>query len=133
MEIALEFIYNFGIILSVCVLSGLVAQHFNDKIINPILNGSLFAFAALIGMINPVIVSKGLIFDGRSIIISVAGLFFGPIPAAFPTMASAFLRILQGGAGAKTGTFVILWSFFAGISGYYLIKYKIIKLNFFFI
>ena len=47
-----------------------------------LLLGLLFGSVALLGMVNPVTFSPGLIFDGRSIVLSMAGIVGGGLTAA---------------------------------------------------
>jgi len=50
----------------------------------------------------------GIVFDTRSVLLSTSGLFLGALPTGIAmAMATAF-RLWQGGAGAWTGTLVIL-------------------------
>ena len=66
--------------------------------------------AAVIGMLHPLVVAPGLIFDGRSVIISLCGLFFGPLAAAIAGFMALIFRISQGGTGMVMGAFVIIAS-----------------------
>ena len=59
--------------------------------------------------------APGINFDARSILLSLAGLFFGPIPTAIAVISTMILRLLQGGAGAATGVGVIITSGFIGV------------------
>ncbi|MDQ1238525.1 MAG: two-component system, cell cycle sensor histidine kinase and response regulator CckA, partial [Thermodesulfobacteriota bacterium] len=83
-------------------------------------SGLLFGSVALIGMMTPVHLVPGVIFDGRSIVLSVAGLFGGPISAGVAALISACYRLWLGGAGALMGVSVILESAFLGVVFYYL-------------
>lgn len=62
-------------------------------------------------MLNGVVLQDGLNFDTRSIVLAVAGLFFGPVPALISMAMTGALRIYQGGGGMYMGTLVI------GVSG----------------
>ncbi|MGM0432469.1 MAG: LytS/YhcK type 5TM receptor domain-containing protein, partial [Spirochaetota bacterium] len=57
----------------------------------------------------------GIIFDTRSILLSVTGLFFGPIPTAAAAAVTTLFRIYQGGVGTITGVSVILASSALGL------------------
>ncbi len=57
----------------------------------------------------------GVVFDTRSILISVVGLFFGTIPTVIVVAATAVLRFYQGGLGALTGVLVIAASGAVGL------------------
>ena len=93
---------------------------------NPIsyrlLSGILFGIVAIIGMKNSVPASEGIVFDGRSIILVVAGMFGGPVTAAISAIVAAFYRITMGGAGTIMGVTVIAESAIIGSVVYYLRK-----------
>lgn len=55
----------------------------------------------------------GLFFDTRSVLLVVAGMFFGPLPATAAVVLTSAYRIYLGGVGALTGVGVIVSS--AGI------------------
>lgn len=78
----------------------------------------------MIGMLHPFVVAPGLIFDGRSVMISLSGLFFGPIAAMTAGTMALVLRILQGGEGALMGVLAIIASvlFMADVNGLKLIN-----------
>lgn len=65
-------------------------------------------------MLYPFVLSEGLIFDGRSIVISLCTLFFGPVSGAVAAVMAAIFRISIGGVGLTMGLLVILSSFVIG-------------------
>jgi PAS domain S-box-containing protein len=66
-------------------------------------------------MLNPLRLAPGAIFDTRSVLLSIVGLFFGALPATIAMAMTAALRIYQGGAGWWVGCSVILTSGTLGI------------------
>jgi len=50
----------------------------------------------------------GIVFDTRSVMLSISGLFFGAIPTFVAMAITAAFRLWQGGAGAWTGALAIL-------------------------
>ncbi len=75
-------------------------------------------FIGIIGiavMLSPWTLTEGLVFDTRSILLSVAGLFFGLIPAVIAALMTAAFRLGQGGVGAWVGVFVIISSTAIGL------------------
>jgi PAS domain S-box-containing protein len=95
----------------------LFRQH---QIAKQLFNGMLFGAVAVIVMLFPLKLMPGLIFDSRSIIISIAGLFGGPITAAVSVLIAAAYRIYHGGVGAAPGVSVIFASGGIGVGYYYL-------------
>ena len=59
----------------------------------------------VIGLIGVILIltswnlQERLIFDSRSILLSISGLFLGPIPTIIATVITALYRISLGGAG----------------------------------
>lgn len=58
---------------------------------------------AMAVMLNPWELQPGLFFDTRSILLGVAGLFFGVLPTVMAMAMAAALRIFQGGLGLFMG------------------------------
>jgi len=61
-------------------------------------------------MLAPFELVPGIVFDTRSVLLALAGLFFGVIPTAVAVVLTAIFRLSQGGAAAWTGTMVIVAS-----------------------
>ena len=66
-------------------------------------------------MLGGVVVGAGVVFDGRSVMVSLAGLFFGPWSAGVACLMTIPLRMVQGGPGAIMGVSVLLLSAGVGI------------------
>jgi len=113
--IIIELIYNLSILISFSIISGFIDKRWERKTITgKILQGFLFGITSVIGMMNPFILTSGIIFDGRSIVISLCTLFFGPLSGGIASVMAVFYRIYIGGGGALMGTLVILSSFVLG-------------------
>ncbi|MCX6084003.1 MAG: PAS domain S-box protein [Caldiserica bacterium] len=67
-------------------------------------------------MLMPWTFETGIIFDTRSVLLAVSGLFFGTIPTVVAVLMTAALRLLQGGGGAWTGVSVIIASGAIGVA-----------------
>ncbi len=61
-------------------------------------------------MAYPWTLRPGIVFDVRSILLAVTGLFFGIVPAALAVAITGAFRIFSGGAGMWTGLGVIVTS-----------------------
>lgn len=77
--------------------------------------GLLFGATALLGMLNPVPFQPGVIFDGRSIVLAVAGVVGGPLTAAIGAGIAAAYRYYLGGSGAAVGISVVVLSAALGV------------------
>ncbi len=84
-----------------------------------ILTGIAIGSIGLAVMLSPWQFSEGVTFDTRSILLSLTGYFFGIIPTTIATAMTITLRLWQGGAGALTGSAVILTSAFLGLGWRY--------------
>lgn len=80
-----------------------------------ILLGMLFGGVALLGMANPVHFSPGVLFDGRSIVLAVAGVVGGGVTAVIAATVAALYRYQLGGSGAVVGISVVLLSASLGV------------------
>ncbi len=113
--IIIELIYNLSILVALSVLSGFLNTRFNKQnLIGKTLQGFLFGVTAIIGMMYPFILSEGIIFDGRSIVISLCTLFFGPLSGLIASVIAILYRVYIGGGGVVMGTLVISSSFAVG-------------------
>jgi PAS domain S-box-containing protein len=115
--ILIDLIYNLTLLIALSVVSGFIDNRWSRKTRRgAILQGVLFGGAAVIGMLRPFVFAPGLIFDGRSVMISLGSLFFGPWTAAAACLMTIPLRIAQGGPGTGAGVLVILSSALIGIA-----------------
>ena len=116
----IDLIYNLAVLVALSVFSGFISVRFKRTEFNgKIFQGLLFGFTAIIGMLYPFVLSEGIIFDGRSIVISLCTLFFGPLSGAIAALAAIIYRNIIGGGGALMGTFVILSSYLIGLFFFY--------------
>lgn len=121
--IPVELIYNLSLLISLSLLSGFLDKYSDrDKITGKILQGLLFGFASVLGMMYPLVLFEGIIFDGRSILLSLCGLFFGPITAVIAGIMALAYRISLGGTGWIMGALVIIEAVAVGLIFYYLRK-----------
>jgi len=81
-----------------------------EKTYVKVLTGIIFGSLGLIVMTTPWEFMPGVIFDTRSIILAIGGLFFGTIPTIIAVLMTSIFRYSQGGIGAWTGIAVIITS-----------------------
>ena len=74
-----------------------------------VISGVFTGALGLILMLNPLTLAPGIIFDTRSILLSVAALFFGPLAGGVAALMLAAYRLVLAGPG--------LWMGLATISG----------------
>jgi PAS domain S-box-containing protein len=115
-----ELIFNLSLLVAVSVISGFIITRWKSSTrLGILLQGLLFGAVALIGMLNPFVFAPGIIFDGRSVVISLCALFFGPIAGLIAVCIALAYRIYLGGGGLITGISVILSSYLIGSIYYY--------------
>jgi len=118
--IIVELIFNLSLLIAVSVLSGFIESKWKRNTTQGVvLQGFLFGGVALIGMLNRFELAPGIIFDGRSVVLSICALFFGPVTGGIATFVALFYRIHLGGGGIITGVSVILSSYLIGSVYYY--------------
>ncbi len=93
MLLALTFVYSF--------VYPLLAR-FSRYVIDGI-NGLLFGSFAVIAMMQPILIAPGIFYDGRTVVIAIAGLYGGPIPALIAAVMVCLYRASLGGAGMYAG------------------------------
>ena len=82
----------------------------------PIINGLLIALISIAIMSFPFRLQTGVIFDTRSILLSVTALIFGPVPIMIAAFAASLYRLMVGGAGSLPGIAVIMVSALIGLA-----------------
>ncbi|SPF46972.1 PAS/PAC sensor hybrid histidine kinase (modular protein) [Syntrophobacter sp. SbD1] len=120
--ILLSLIQNISILVSLTVIHQIIVRKWEKSSIKyQILSGILFGSVGIVGMMTPLTLKPGIIFDGRSIILGIAGLFGGPLVASLAAGICACYRLYLGGAGALVGTAVIVEAASLGV-GYHLLR-----------
>lgn len=113
---ALALIQGAALLLALCfmqsVITRLPARHARWR---QVLSGLLFGGICIVGMVKPLQFAPGVIFDARSVVLSMAALFGGWMPAAIATAMAALTRLLLGGGGVVIGLLVILASSTLGL------------------
>ncbi|MGB9876109.1 MAG: LytS/YhcK type 5TM receptor domain-containing protein, partial [bacterium] len=72
-----------------------------------VLSGLILGGIGMAVMFNPWVLSPGVVFDTRSVILGLSGLFFGTIPTLLAVLLTGALRLWMGGSGALMGIAVI--------------------------
>lgn len=127
---SMDLIQGVGLLLSLCLLQG-----FNVRLLNHHTNwqrlfaGLIFGSICVIGMAQAIPLFPGVIFDARSVILSMAGLFGGVSVAIISGAIALAYRIWIGGGGVYIGSSVILVCVCAGLLLRYLEHKKLISLS----
>lgn len=107
-------INNAALLLTLGLLYGLL-QHRSDDLPWQIVRGIFFGLIGIGVMMNPWHFSPGVIFDTRSILLSVGGLFLGTVSTLIALVITCGYRLYLGGAGALTGVGVLVTSGILGL------------------
>jgi diguanylate cyclase (GGDEF)-like protein/PAS domain S-box-containing protein len=113
---ALELTYNMAILVAMVLTSGLIRRSQESASRQAILQGLLFGAATVVNMVAPMALGPGLIFDPRTVTLSLCALFFGPLAAGVAAAMALAYRLPLGGAGAIMGVLTIVT---AGAWGWY--------------
>ena len=107
--IYLDLIFNLSLLVSLSIVSSFIGKRWERNTgLGVLLQGILFGCTAVLGMLRPLNLEPGLIFDGRSVLLSLCAFFFGPWAAATASMMAIICRIWLGGSGMITGVMVII-------------------------
>lgn len=113
-----DLILNVALLLALSLLYNFLLRFWQGPIkLRLVLEGLLFGVIAVVGMLSPFHFSEGIIFDGRSVVISMAGYFGGWLGGGIAALIAAAYRLYLGGAGMWPGVGVIFGSFVLG-AGY---------------
>lgn len=119
--IYLNLVNNISLLVALSVVHSLIIRRWKkDTRPYQIASGLLFGGASIVGMWAAFNLTKGIIFDGRSIMISIAGLFGGPVSAGIAAVMAAAYRGWLGGGGSIMGVSVIMESALIGVAWHYL-------------
>lgn len=112
----LDLIYNTALLLALVLLLdlGIGKRHISNTPVWQVLIGAAIGGVGIILMMTPWVLTPGVIFDTRSVLLGISGLFFGSIPTLIAMVITAAYRIYLGGSAAVMGVSVI---FTTGIIG----------------
>jgi two-component system, cell cycle sensor histidine kinase and response regulator CckA len=121
--IYIDLIFNLALLVALSVVSGFIEHRLPKHTRSgALMQGILFGGAAVIGMLRPLDLGSGLIFDGRSVMVSLCALFFGSLAGLMAALMTVGCRIWLGGVGMLMGVLVILSSTGIGLMARFLLK-----------
>jgi diguanylate cyclase (GGDEF)-like protein/PAS domain S-box-containing protein len=114
--LVIELIKGVALLLALSLLQGINARFWRDgSLAGKISSGLLFGGICVVGMMTPMVLAPGLIFDARSVVLSMAGLFGGPLVGAVAGMLAGAYRVWIGGVGVGVGVTVVVCSVLLGL------------------
>ena len=130
MHLLRELLNNATLLLTLAVVYSLfIARLPRERTAVRLLNGLLFGTVALVAMLYPVTLAPGLIFDGRTVVISLAGVFGGIPSGAVAALIATGYRAWLGGPGVYMGVGTILTAAIMGIAFHALRRTGRVKLD----
>jgi PAS domain S-box-containing protein len=112
----IEFIDNAALLLVLSILSNNIQLRWlKREPLQSMALGLLYGLVAVTAMSIPMELQPGVIFDGRSVVLSLAGLFTSGPTTLIACVIAALWRVYLGGAGLFTGIGSIIISGMAGI------------------
>ena len=109
-------LFSFTLVYENFWLKNEASKNIWTKIITGIILGGVGCFL----MLTPLTLIPGVAFDARSILLSISGLFFGPLPTILAIIITGTMRITMGGDGVwmglaiivSSGTLGMLWRYY---------------------
>ncbi len=119
----LELIQNIALLVTLVVGLQVLARRLRQQtMLYRLTAGLLFGAVGIAGMMMPMHFAEGVIYDGRSIVLALAGLFGGPVTATVAAIMCGVYRVLLGGAGTLPGVGSIVEASVIGVALHYLSK-----------
>lgn len=103
-----EFAKAVALLLALSLIQGFIVRRWPHEFLGRILSGLLFGGICVIGMETPIQVAPGVIFDARSVVLSMSGLFGGPVVGITAGIVAGGYRAWLGGGGAPVGVSVVV-------------------------
>lgn len=119
----LDLIKNASLLIALANIYSMLARiRADNKRGTKVLMGALFGVVAIVGMLLPFNYAPGVIYDGRSIILALAGLFGGGTTAAVSILIAGAYRASLGGNGVWAGLATIVSCAIVGLAFRRLLK-----------
>lgn len=108
-EILSGLVDNASLLLAISIIYNLLfLKYEKSNIRNNIIAGFIIGFVGILLMEIPVQIAPGIIFDTRSILVSVTAMFFGFVPTSVAVTIIIIWRIIIGGNGVLMGFLVTI-------------------------
>lgn len=115
-EIISGLVYNASLLLSISIVYILFFLKYDkNSIWRKIIAGVVIGFIGILLMENRIQIVQGIIFDTRSVLVSVTAMFFGFIPAFIASVIVIIWRMIIGGSGVLMGILVTSLTFGIGL------------------
>lgn len=98
----IELLKGTALLLALCFLYGANIRLWRQRIwVKQLLSGLIFGGICMAGMLMPISPAPGVLIDTRTVVLSMAALFGGPLVAGIAVVMTAVARLWLGGVGAE--------------------------------
>jgi PAS domain S-box-containing protein len=124
-------IQNAGLLLVLVVVLDLLTfqRTYHNRIVVLVGIGALLGLIGSVTMLNAWEFAPGIVFDTRSVVLAITGLFFGWIPTLVAVTLTIATRLYLGGGAALTGILVIVAAAAIGLAWRYQRNHRIADLT----
>ena len=98
-------------LLSLAFLFSTVLRHLHGTRFEQIAFGMLFGTVAVVGMLNPIVLGDGIIFDPRTLLVGAATAYAGMIAGAIAMCFAMICRVYLGGMGVLPGVLSLVLAY----------------------
>jgi len=115
-EEAMKLIQNTTMLISIGIVFNLFYQKIKrQRIVFKVLGGLILGLTGVALMVTSIPLNNGMIFDTRSILVSVSGLFYGVLPTSVAVLMILAYRAVIGGSGMVAGMVVTVLTAATGV------------------
>lgn len=125
-----DLVENLAMLVTLCWLHGTIMRYVKGhELFGKICAGFLYGVVCIVGMMNPLVLGNGLIFDGRSVVLSMSALFGGPWVGAIAGAIAGLYRFWIGGVGVVPGVLSVLMTVLMGLFFHYFHQHRRVPIN----
>ena len=130
-EIFLKLIQNAALLMAMALIFDMVTLRWRtgQAWFRKLVTGIILGLIGVALILTPWMLTQGIIFDTRSVLLGISGLFFGLIPTLIAMLITGLFRLNMGGAGASMGIAVILTTGSIGLLWRHLRKKPLVDIS----
>ncbi|MDH7552906.1 MAG: PAS domain S-box protein [Spirochaetota bacterium] len=112
----LTLVHNITLLIALSVIWGpILTLRKNYPNTYRVFSGLLFGLSAIAAMSTPLVFEEGIIYDGRSVVIALSGLYGGGVASLIASLIAGSYRIILGGPGVYAGVASVIVSALSGL------------------
>ena len=113
----IDLIENLTLLITLCWLHGMTMRYLDGyEQLGKVCAGLLFGAVCIVGMNIPLVLTDGIIFDGRTVVLSMAAFFGGPVVGVIAGGMAGLFRLWLGGIGVVPGMLNIVMPVLMGLA-----------------